>query len=424
MLNRRDFLIGTTALAAMATTIGSATGQSAEAVKLAIKTHFSSGDVDAMQTVVKKMMDERSSLVVDLVQGGFTEHYAQIYNAVVAGIAPDIATCHDYGLVNLSPALFDLEKTPIGNVFEAAKCSINDFDDQALRFAQYNGVRYGFPVSHNGLQLYYNKKIFRDAGLDPDAPPTTRAEFEAACDKIKAIGKLPFNPVLAAAPRWIRRIWFQFYWGTGGELYDADQATFNNQGAREALQYMVDIVHGRGWNEPGTDGNNQFLAGELGMCFNGTWFYLTAEKSGLDYGCGQIPVFFEKQAAYAECFGFVLPKQPADDQHLKSLQGSAEWLQLFLANADLWAVLSGGLPSYKPALANPELLQSKTWEVSLRHFNAMAQAGNTIIQPIHPKMSKINDALEPYLQAAYNGTSSVDDAINGADKAVGEVLAA
>lgn len=38
---------------------------------------------------------------------------------------------------------------------------------------------------------YYNKNVFEKAGLDPEAPPKTWADFLTACDKIKSIGVAP-----------------------------------------------------------------------------------------------------------------------------------------------------------------------------------------------------------------------------------------
>jgi ABC-type glycerol-3-phosphate transport system substrate-binding protein len=48
---------------------------------------------------------------------------------------------------------------------------------------------YGLPHTAQAQATYYNKNVFREAGLDPDKPPTTWREMDAACQAIKAIGK-------------------------------------------------------------------------------------------------------------------------------------------------------------------------------------------------------------------------------------------
>ncbi|WP_308797534.1 ABC transporter substrate-binding protein [Agromyces silvae] len=48
---------------------------------------------------------------------------------------------------------------------------------------------YGLPFSYQGNVMYYNKQVLAEAGLDPEAPPTTWEEFGAACDAVSAAGK-------------------------------------------------------------------------------------------------------------------------------------------------------------------------------------------------------------------------------------------
>lgn len=48
---------------------------------------------------------------------------------------------------------------------------------------------YGMPFSYQGNVMYYNKLVLAEAGLDPENPPATRAEFADACVAVAAIGK-------------------------------------------------------------------------------------------------------------------------------------------------------------------------------------------------------------------------------------------
>lgn len=421
MTTRREVLKGSAAgLLGLMGLARLAESVAAQGSAVIFNTHFHGGDADAMQMIVAKLRE--GGLNIDLKQGGITEHYAQLYNAVVAGAAPNVTTCHDFRFATMAPVLYNLDDSPVGNVFDLIGVKKADFNQQALKIANFGGVQYGVPVDFNLFGLYYNKAIFREAGLDPEQPPKTRAEFETACEKIKAIGKLPFHPALSGAPRFIRRAWYMLYWGNGGQLLNGEQAAFNNAEGREALQYLVDMVNARGWNKPGTDANNQFLSGELGMCFNGSWFYLTAEKSKLDYGCGEIPLFFKKQTTYTGTHNFVLPRQPKDAALDGKLKGSIALITAFMPNAYMWGEFGGHLPTYAPALDDARLRNSKTWNKTLKHFFAMAQAGATLVEPAHAKIVQINDAVEPHIQAAYNGTVKVDQALAAAEKAVNAAL--
>jgi raffinose/stachyose/melibiose transport system substrate-binding protein len=61
----------------------------------------------------------------------------------------------------------------------------------ALESNVYGGKLYGIPVSGDLWVIYYNKKLFKDAGIDK--LPTTLAELKAAVPKFKAKGIIPMS---------------------------------------------------------------------------------------------------------------------------------------------------------------------------------------------------------------------------------------
>jgi len=373
-----------------------------------ISTPFHGGDAQAMEIIVKQLNESQGDIRLDLTQGGWTEYYAQLANAVVAGVAPNIGICHNFRFSSTAPVLYPLDDTPVGNVIEATGFSADKFIPFAWELCQVDGHPYGIPLDQNMIGFYYNKEIFKAAGLDPETAPS---------------GQLPFHPALSGAPRWIRRAWYILYWGTGGKLIDNDQAAFNDDKGRMALQYLVDMAHDRGWNKPGSDANNQFLAGELGMCLNGTWFYLTVERAGIDYGSGLMPQFFDKRVTWGTTHNLVLPKQPDDSASEKRLAATVEALKLLVPTTYLWGEYGGHVPMYKAALEDPRLRASKTWSKTLQYFSEMAFGGVFQTAPDHPRIVELEAAIEPHFQEAYNGTISVRDALDRAEKDANAVLA-
>ena len=91
MNNRRDFMQLTGASALTLAASGLLAGTARALTPVWLNTPFHGGDATAMEIIVKQMNDEQSDLRIDLTQGGWTEYYAQLYNAVVAGVAPNIA---------------------------------------------------------------------------------------------------------------------------------------------------------------------------------------------------------------------------------------------------------------------------------------------------------------------------------------------
>ena len=69
------------------------------------------------------------------------------------------------------------------NRFFTRALKVNEFEENN-EFGITPGI-YGVPLDVMNIQLVYNKKIFRKAGLDPDNPPHTWKEFISAMKKIR-----------------------------------------------------------------------------------------------------------------------------------------------------------------------------------------------------------------------------------------------
>ncbi len=419
-MDRRNFLkmAGLLGLGAIA----APTGGHAATSKIWFNTLFHGGDADAMEAIVKNIRSSQPDLAIDLTQGGWTEYYAQLYNSVVAGEAPQLGIVDDFRYDSVSRVLYDIQNTPAGNLLQLMGAKPDDFAQWNISLV--DGKPLGLPLDQNGFGIYYNKTIFKNAGLDPERFPQTRAEFEAACEAIKKSGKIAYHPALSGETRFIRRAWLALLWSANGNYIENGRAAFNTDKGRESLQYLVDTVQTRGWNKPGTNGINQFLAGELGMLQNGTWFYLTVERSKIDYGCSMPPTFFEKQVAWGGYHLLVLPKQPEGKETVAKLQATAKFLKAFLPFYSTWGEMGGAVPLLNAAISDAKLHESKVWNKQLKMFADAASKGIIQAQPRHPKITDVDLAVEPFTQQAYNGTMSVKDALAKAEVEVNKVLAA
>jgi len=66
--------------------------------------------------------------------------------------------------------------------------SIDDIEPVLRNYYTYDGKMQCIPLNPSTPIMYYNKTIFKAAGLDPEAPPTTFAEIAAIADKLMATG--------------------------------------------------------------------------------------------------------------------------------------------------------------------------------------------------------------------------------------------
>ena len=106
-----------------------------------------------------------------------------------------------------------------------------------------DGKIYGIPRTGYSMGLIYNKKLFAQAGLDPDKPPTTWEEVRADAKKIAALG----NGVVGYADYSAQN---QGGWHFTAELYsqggdvvspDGKKATIDTPQGRAVLQNLYDM---------------------------------------------------------------------------------------------------------------------------------------------------------------------------------------
>ncbi|WP_187281356.1 ABC transporter substrate-binding protein [Nonomuraea sp. C10] len=106
-----------------------------------------------------------------------------------------------------------------------------------------DGKVYGVPNVHYGVGLVYNRKLFAEAGLDPDTPPTTWAEIREAAKKIAALG--PGHVGYGEYSGGNTGGWHftQAIYGRGGSILtdDGKKAAFNSPEGRAVLQTLHDM---------------------------------------------------------------------------------------------------------------------------------------------------------------------------------------
>ena len=112
------------------------------------------------------------------------EATTELGTAIRAGSVPDLVGLNDINVPTFTHenALMDL--TPYVNALPY-KASLSPGH---LKLATNGGHYYGVPYLADLSVLWYNKALFRKAGLDPNSPPTSYAQILADAEKISALG--------------------------------------------------------------------------------------------------------------------------------------------------------------------------------------------------------------------------------------------
>ncbi len=128
--------------------------------------------------------------VVTSFKGTYPESMTAAIAAFRAGQAPHILQVFEVGTATMMAA-----KGAVKPVYQMMRETKEPFDPKAYLpsvtgyYTDQKGNMLSFPFNSSTVMFYINKDAFKKAGLDPNKPPRTWKEVQAAADKLKAAGQ-------------------------------------------------------------------------------------------------------------------------------------------------------------------------------------------------------------------------------------------
>ncbi|UYQ65062.1 extracellular solute-binding protein [Streptomyces peucetius] len=261
------------AMALSATACGSDggdTGKKSSGELSGTVTWWDTSTVGSEDKVFKKIAEDFTKLhpkvTVKYVNVPFGEAQNKFKNAAQSGSgAPDVIRSE----VAWTPEFADLGYlAPLDGT--AALKDEDDFLEQAAASTRYNGKIYAVPQVIDSMGIFYNKKIFKEAGVEV---PKTIDELKTVSATIKdKTGKTGLYL------RGDDAYWFlSFLYGEGGDLVDAKSktVTIDDEAGVKAMKVVKDLVDSKTAITDATNGwdNMQaaFKDGKVAMMINGPW---------------------------------------------------------------------------------------------------------------------------------------------------------
>ncbi|MEN2742638.1 sugar ABC transporter substrate-binding protein [Microbacterium sp. X-17] len=185
----------------------------------------------------------------------------------------------------------------------------NDMSPAHVSQGQYQGKTYALPFTGDVSVMYYNKNLFKQAGLDPEKPPATMAEVQADAEKIASIGNGTYGFAFSGACGGCNIFSMGPYiWAQKGNLLSANgkKAQFDSAEVTNTLSMYRDL-----WSmnampqlvktDSGSNAGDAFKQGKVGI-FNWGDFYLSAltdptAGAKFDWGVALIPGASNGQSA-------------------------------------------------------------------------------------------------------------------------------
>jgi raffinose/stachyose/melibiose transport system substrate-binding protein len=234
---------------------------------------FKYGDVQGVQPVMKKIdeliMKQNPGMKIQHVGQPNDNYYQLLRAAVQAGEGPDVVMFHG----GVQAYEFDNYTAELDNYIKSFRSEIPEF---SWAFCSEGGNAgkpvHLVPITIQGMGIYYNKVLFKKAGLDPNVAPSDIASFMAACEKLKAAGIVPITAGLQGNPFTLdflfRCLVANIYGPQTTELVTGGQSFKGNAGFKRAAQIVAGLF-AKGYIDPNgsstpyfMDAANNFAAGK------------------------------------------------------------------------------------------------------------------------------------------------------------------
>jgi len=176
-----------------------------------------------MKEIVKKFTDANPQVTVELDPISHTQILDQFTIQSIGGDAPDVVIVPFQNVPKFVQMGF---VHPLTEYLKNDPKFLDQFYDFLIPMMTINGQVYGVPHDIASSTLYYNKKLFREAGL-PDTPPTNYAEFlkDAKALSKPNIGQYGFG-LSGTTEASNQSRWYSMFWASGTALVDpADEKT-------------------------------------------------------------------------------------------------------------------------------------------------------------------------------------------------------
>lgn len=238
-----------------------------------------------ISNLVKKFEKENPDVEIKFQQLSWEYGMDKLITSIAAGNTPDV---------------FELGTTWISKFAQAGE--LLDITDQISDMkkdyflwesATFDGRIYGVPWLAGTRILFYNRDLFKKAGLDPDNPPGSWSELLSAAKKINSLGKDIYGfAIFVGEPESPWQEFLPFAWSNGAKILSVDmkRCVINSAQMLESLEYYKQLSR-FSLLERQSQVNELFAEGKIGIQISGSWNlrFIPRLNPKLNFGVALLP---------------------------------------------------------------------------------------------------------------------------------------
>jgi len=286
---------------------------------------------------------------VNVVDAGANyEEVAQKFNAALSGgELPDVLVTSDVTWFNLA---LNEAITPLDDMFSAAGVETEDYVDSLFADYEFKDQHYALPYARSTPLFYYNKAIWKAAGL-PDRGPKTWQEFAEWGPKLASQGA---KGAMAISDGTDYLDWYfqGMIWSFGGAYSKEWKPTFTDPKSIEAGKFLQKLFADK-YLRIATEPSSDFSAGiASGFIDSTSTLGGLAETVKFDFGTAFLPAPKGVLSCPTGGGGLAIPKGISDERKALALK----FINFITSteNTVTFSQATGYMPARKSALKDPK----------------------------------------------------------------------
>lgn len=376
---------------------------------------------DVVDGIVADFEAENPDIKVNAIySGNYDDTRVRALSAIASGEPAQLA-------VLFSIDAYDLIEQDLILPFEEVATSdadkewLDSFYPALMANSKIEGQTWGIPFQRSTIVAYHNKDLFREAGLDPEAPPATWDEMVEMGKTLTKGDTYGLMIPSTGYPYWMfQALAIQ----NGKELMSDDGVTthFDDPAVVEALEFWKSLSTEHGIMPAGTVEwgtlRQAFLEGQTAMMWHSTG-NLTAVKdaASFDFGVSELPAHIRKGSPTGGG-NFYLFKDTSEEERIAALK-----LMQFMTSPEQaaeWSIATGYM-GVSPASYETEALRTYTEEFPPA-LVARNQLESAVAEFSTFETARVRDGLNNAIQSALTGAKEPAEALAEAQAAAERLL--
>lgn len=270
----------------------------------------------AIEKLVNRFNDTHPDIKVKMLT--ISEPRKKTLLSIIGGTPPDVISSIAAWVPELSSkgALISLDKYCKENMITK-----DLFMPVFWEMLTLDGHTWALPTTPTATALYWNKNLFKEAGLNPDIPPKTLKEIKIYSDKLTKkdnVGRIIQAGFLPSWPSWVFGFYGVIFGGRWGDS-EGKKITANHPLNIEAWEWAQSLVKELGSKNIQTfqeefgnyqGPNNPFYTQMIALEINGVWEgnFIPRFAPHIKYGVAPMPTKSGRPITIVDCDCILIPK--------------------------------------------------------------------------------------------------------------------